>query len=128
MKKKNVTKSALLASVLAMVLCVTMLVGTTFAWFTDTASANVNKIQSGTLDVMLEYATEWNEDGSVKTWTDAEGQTLDFVKAKNAPENEAILWEPGCTYKLPERFKMTVLTRARHLASIICCRRMMQIR
>ena len=102
MKKKTVTKHALLASILAMVLCVTMLVGTTFAWFTDTASAKVNQIKSGKLDVMLEYATEWNENGSVKTWTDAEGKTLDFVKAKNAPENEAILWEPGCTYKLPE--------------------------
>ena len=71
MKKKNVTKSALLASILAMVLCVTMLVGTTFAWFTDTASAKVNKIQSGKLDVVLEYATGWDDNGNPTTWTDA---------------------------------------------------------
>ena len=94
MKKKNVTKGALLASILAMVLCVTMLVGTTFAWFTDTASANVNKIQSGKLDVELQY----DNNG---TWENAEGKTLDFQKAEGA-ENEAILWEPGCTYELPQ--------------------------
>ena len=101
MKKKNVTKSALLASILAMVLCVTMLVGTTFAWFTDTASAKVNKIQSGKLDVVLEMLTKDKEETEA-TWKDAEGKTLDFVKSPDAPENEAILWEPGCTYNLPD--------------------------
>ena len=94
MKKKNVTKGALLASILAMVLCVTMLVGTTFAWFTDTASANVNKIQSGKLDVALEMK---DSDGN---WVTAEGKTLDFVKAAGGAGQE-ILWEPGCTYELP---------------------------
>ena len=43
------TKRALLTSVLALLMCVTMLVGATFAWFTDTASTAVNKIQAGTL-------------------------------------------------------------------------------
>ena len=95
MKKKTVTKGALLASILAMVLCVTMLVGTTFAWFTDTASANVNKIQSGKLDVALEM-----KDSSGK-WVTAEGKTLDFVKAADG-KDQKILWEPGCTYNLPE--------------------------
>ena len=42
--KNNSTKRSLLASVLALVMCVSMLVGTTFAWFTDTASTGVNKI------------------------------------------------------------------------------------
>ena len=90
--KKNATKKALLGSILAIMLCLTMLVGTTFAWFTDTASANVNKIQSGTLDVRLEMKT-----GS--GWTDAENQTLNFVTADDRTTN--ILWEPGCTYELP---------------------------
>ena len=93
MKKKNVTKHALLASVLAMVLCVTMLVGTTFAWFTDTASANVNKIQSGKLDVdIVDTTTAHNsltKDNQVLSWQKAEGH-----------EGEAVLWEPGCTYNL----------------------------
>ena len=79
---------------MAMVLCLAMLVGATFAWFTDTASTGVNKIQSGKLDVALEM-----KEGD--SWVSAEGKTLDFVKAADA-KGEAILWEPGCTYTLPE--------------------------
>ena len=47
------TKKALIMSVLSMVLCIAMLIGMTFAWFTDTASTAVNKIQAGNLDVEL---------------------------------------------------------------------------
>ena len=101
MKSNKTVRKALWMSVLSIALCLTMLVGTTFAWFTDTASTAVNKIQAGNLKIGLEYATEWNEDGSVKTWTDAKGGKLNFVKAAGHT-NEAILWEPGCTYKLPE--------------------------
>ena len=88
-------------SVLSMVLCIAMLIGMTFAWFTDTASTGVNKIQAGNLDVALEYATEWNDNGSVKTWANAEGEMLTF-KTKDNRTAENILWEPGCTYELPE--------------------------
>ena len=42
--KKNTTKRSLLASVLALAMCVTMLVGTTFAWFTDSVTSGVNTI------------------------------------------------------------------------------------
>ena len=101
MSNRKATKRALLTSVMALVMCVVMLVGTTFAWFTDTASTGVNKIQAGNLDVALEYATAWNEDGSVKDWDNAEGKTLQFKKAAGA-ENEQVLWEPGCRYQLPE--------------------------
>ena len=44
MTNRKSTKRALLGSVMAMVLCRAMLVGATFAWFTDTASTGVNKI------------------------------------------------------------------------------------
>ena len=87
---KNTTKRSLLASVFALVLCVAMLVGATFAWFTDTASTGVNKIQAGNLDVKL-----LAEDGV----TSLEGATLEWQKAAGA-EDEDILWEPGCRYKL----------------------------
>ena len=93
MTNRKSTKRALLGSVMAMVLCLAMLVGATFAWFTDTASTGVNKIQAGNLDVVLEMQ---NADGK---WVSAEGKTLDFVKAA---AGEQILWEPGCTYTLPE--------------------------
>ena len=93
MTNRKSTKRALLGSVMAMVLCLAMLVGATFAWFTDTASTGVNKIQAGNLDVVLEM-----KDAS-GNWVPAEGKTLDFVKAA---AGEQILWEPGCTYTLPE--------------------------
>ena len=94
MTNRKSTKRALLGSVMAMVLCLAMLIGATFAWFTDTASTGVNKIQAGKLDVALEM-----KDAS-GNWVSAEGKTLDFVKAADA-KGEAILWEPGCTYELP---------------------------
>ena len=93
MTNRKSTKRALLGSVMAMVLCLAMLVGATFAWFTDTASTGVNKIQAGNLDVALEM-----KDAS-GNWVPAEGKTLDFVKAA---AGEQVLWEPGCTYTLPE--------------------------
>ena len=96
MNNKKTTKRALLSSVMAIVLCLAMLIGTTFAWFTDSASTAVNKIQAGTLDVALEMKDAQGN------WVPAEGQTLSFVKAAGAPANEQILWEPGCTYELPE--------------------------
>lgn len=102
MNNKKTTKRALLSSVMAIVLCLAMLIGTTFAWFTDSASTAVNKIQAGTLEIELQYATAWDASGVPTAWADAEGKTLNFRKAAGAAANEAILWEPGCTYKLPE--------------------------
>ena len=90
MTSSKSTKRALISSALAILMCVAMLIGTTFAWFTDTASTAVNKIQAGTLDVKL-----LAEDGV----TSLEGATLEWQKAAGA-EDEDILWEPGCRYKL----------------------------
>ena len=96
MKTTHGTKRALGFSVLAMLLCVAMLAGTTFAWFTDTASTAVNKIQAGKLDVALEMY-----DGA--NWVSAEGKTLQFkVNGAIPAAGTQILWEPGCTYELPE--------------------------
>ena len=97
MNNKRATKRALLTSVMALVMCVVMLVGTTFAWFTDTASTGVNKIQAGNLDIELQMK---NNDGK---WVNAEGETLQFkVNGAIPAEGTQILWEPGCTYELPE--------------------------
>ena len=82
MKTMN-TKKALIASLLSLVLCVSMLVGSTFAWFTDTASTGVNKIQAGNLDVKLMYSTD------MVTWKEATNQTKLF--------DDNALWEPGYT-------------------------------
>ena len=102
MNNKRATKRALLTSIMALVMCVVMLVGTTFAWFTDTASTGVNKIQAGNLDIELQYATAWdNTTGAPTGWDKAEGKTLTF-KTKDNRAADKILWEPGCTYELPE--------------------------
>lgn len=86
-KKVGGTKRALLTSVLALVLSLAMLAGTTFAWFTDAASTGVNRIVSGNLDVGLQY---WGvgEDGQ-RTWLTAENSEELF--------DENALWEPGYT-------------------------------
>ena len=103
MTNRKSTKRALLGSVMAMVLCLAMLVGATFAWFTDTASTGVNKIQAGNLNIELQYATKWDANGVPTKWENAEGKTLPFLVNGAIPaEGTQILWEPGCTYMLPE--------------------------
>ena len=82
---QKATKRALLTSVMALVMCVVMLVGTTFAWFTDTASTGVNKIVAGNLDVDI---VDENGDS-------LDGGTLSFVNKENQSN---ILWEPGATF------------------------------
>ena len=94
MNESTKTKKALRGSLFALFLCIVLLIGMTFAWFTDTASTGVNKIQAGNLKVDLQMK---DANGS---WVSAEGKTIDFIKA-SGHENEAILWEPGCTYELP---------------------------
>ena len=88
MTKTKSTKRALLLSALSLLMCVSMLIGSTFAWFTDSVTSGGNTIQSGTLDVDLVDA-----DNNSKA-----GQVIEFVTADNRGQ-DAILWEPGCTYK-----------------------------
>lgn len=82
MNNKKATKRALLTSVTALVMCVVMLAGTTFAWFTDTASTGVNKIQAGNLKMDVQYTLDGNE------WKLLDGASNLFQKG---------LWEPGHT-------------------------------
>ena len=97
MTSSKSTKRALISSTLAILMCVAMLIGTTFAWFTDTASTGVNKIQAGNLNIELQMK---DNDGN---WVNAEGKTLPFlVEGKIPDEGTQILWEPGCTYYVPE--------------------------
>ena len=95
MTKTN-SKKALLSSAFALVLSVAMLIGTTFAWFTDTASTGVNKIVSGNLKVDI-----------IGENSDSHIEKLNFKKAAatDAEAGAAILWEPGCRY-LTEGFRI----------------------
>ena len=80
------TKRALISSVLSLFLCFAMLLGTTFAWFTDSVSSEGNVIQTGKLKVAFEWA-DGATDPANTTWTDAsEGAIFDYAN-----------WEPGYT-------------------------------
>ena len=92
MANSRSTKRALISSALATLTCAAMLVGSTFAWFTDTASTAVNKIQSGILDVDIK-----NESGD-----SLDGERLYF---RNVAGETDILWEPGATFQL-DSFKL----------------------
>ena len=92
MKLKS-KKSALLLSFTSLLLCFAMLAGSTFAWFTDTATTGVNKIVAGNLKVDIIGAD-----------SDTHIEKLNFTKATGA-EGEQLLWEPGCRY-LTEGFRI----------------------
>ena len=92
MKSVNSTKKALLASIVSLVLCFSMLLGTTYAWFTDSASTAVNTIQSGNLDMGVYWATPADiVDGDIPegSWKPMEADKSVF--------NQDALWEPGYT-------------------------------
>ena len=94
MTSSKSTKRALVSSALAIIMCVAMLIGATFAWFTDTASTAVNKIQAGNLDITVEYAKEkMNDDGTLA------GELTDWTPIDNATNvfDPNALWEPGRT-------------------------------
>lgn len=96
MTSSKSTKRALITSALAILMCVAMLISTTFAWFTDTASTGVNKIVSGNLKVDIIGAD-----------SDSHIEKLNFTKAAttDAEAGAEILWEPGCRY-LTEGFRI----------------------
>lgn len=83
MTNKKSTKKALLMSALSLLLCMSMLVGTTFAWFTDSVTTNKNIITAGNLDVNLYYKTT-----AMNDWAPVKANTNVF---------SGNLWEPGHT-------------------------------
>ena len=78
------TRQALISSVISLVLCCSMLIGTTFAWFTDSVTSTNNIIKSGNLDIELYYQNDETSD-----WTKV-GATTNVFKLNT-------LWEPGHT-------------------------------
>ena len=78
-------KKALLQSALSILLCCSMLIGTTFAWFTDSVTSGKNVIVAGNLDVQM----YWTEDLAGAVWYDAEDTSSVPFDYDN--------WEPGYT-------------------------------
>ena len=96
------TKRSLLASGLAVLVCIAMLAGTTFAWFTDSVVNKGNKIQSGSLSIDA-YAYDLAQEGTGGFTIEGvnggnsfsfekEGQNL---KEDSSPILNETLWEPG---------------------------------
>ena len=78
------TLRAFISSVISLVLCCSMLLGTTFAWFTDSVTSTNNIITAGNLDIELYYQNDETDD-----WTKVETDSNVFKLNT--------LWEPGHT-------------------------------
>jgi len=84
MTTRKATKRALLMSFLSILLCASMLIGTTYAWFTDSVTSAGNIIKSGTLDVTMEWK-DATATGAQQSYKDASaGAMFNYDK-----------WEPG---------------------------------
>ena len=94
MTKQKSTKRALLLSALSLLMCVSMLIGSTFAWFTDSVTSAGNKIVAGTLDIQL--LMDGDVDG---TYDDISESTAPIFGAGSIAQNNnaETLWEPGKT-------------------------------
>ena len=100
MKNSKTTKRVLFTNIISLVMCVAMLMGTTFAWFTDNSTTKVNTIKAGKLDValMMYEGNDW-QSAQEDEWVDAEGKTLSFKVANTTATD--LLWEPGATFEIP---------------------------
>lgn len=91
-KEKSKVKSTLqqtyFISLLCMVLCVSMFLGTSYAWFTSNVTSPQNEIYIGILNVGL-YKQEVVEQQTV--WTDLSAENVKFFDSDN------VYWEPGYT-------------------------------
>jgi predicted ribosomally synthesized peptide with SipW-like signal peptide len=83
-RKAPSAKRSFIMSLTSLILCVAMLLGTTFAWFSETVSSGINTIKSGNLDVELEYYN-----AEAKKWMTVNGAEDIF--------NPDAKWEPGYT-------------------------------
>lgn len=93
---KNAKRNVIVSAILTIALCFSLMIGGTYAWFTDSAKISVNKIVSGTLKVGLNMWDEENEQ-----WVDANGKTLSFIRT-DAEDEDNGLWAPGYKFKLPK--------------------------
>lgn len=77
------TKRALISSMVALILCFSMFIGSTYAWFTDSVTSSGNIIQAGNLEIDFLVRTDSGEYESIK---DSKKAIFDYA-----------LWEPGYT-------------------------------
>lgn len=78
MKKSKATQKALLVSIVSLLLSCLLLIGSTFAWFTDSVTLPKNRLASGYLDIELYH-----------------GAALDEKVDENTSLFSDSMWEPG---------------------------------
>ena len=78
------TKKALLLATFTLIVCLGMFIGTTYAWFTDSVSSAGNIIQTGNLDVNMQWAKGTEDPSATTVWNEA--------SVKMFTNNN---WEPG---------------------------------
>ena len=83
MVQQKRTQKSLLASGVSLLTCVALLIGTTFAWFTDNVTSGRNTITAGNLDVEL-YAMD-------------DAGDYQPVRQNESLFDDKALWEPGHT-------------------------------
>lgn len=76
-------KRSIAICVLTLIMCVSLLVGVTFAWFTDSITNSGNVIQAGNVDITWEYKTLGVEEAYAP------------VTAETPLFDEGTVWEPG---------------------------------
>ena len=89
MTKTKTIRHSLFMSIISLLLCVSMLIGTTFAWFTDSVTSANNIIKSGNLKVAMHWA-----DGTKAVPAD---DSTDWQDASEGAIFKYDLWEPGFT-------------------------------
>lgn len=93
--KSNTTTRALLGSVMVLLLCTAMLVGTTFAWFTDTVNT-VSTLQAGNLNVTLQYgARQENGEWVYQDYTEATALQFLTPEGKLPTAEDPVKWDNG---------------------------------
>ena len=97
MTKETKRKVGIIGNIVAIIVCIAMLMGTTFAWFTDMETNSGNLIKSGVLDVEAYWAMGTEEPDATATWYDFEGEDSKVVFDYQN-------WEPG--YTVARHFKI----------------------
>ena len=84
--RKKSARRGLLVSATSLLLSVAMLVGTTFAWFTDSVSSGTNTIKAGNLDIEVKHTN-----ANITSPESIQGKTKLFCNK----DGNAMQWEPG---------------------------------
>lgn len=85
-------KRTAIMSAISALMCVVTFMLTGAGLCVISAAASVNTVQAGSMDI----AFEMYEDNA---WVNAEGATMSFADPSG---EDAVIWEPGCTYELPQ--------------------------